>query len=143
MDRLLRWTATAALLCIAIPESRAGAAPEPPSDKDRLDGLVKFAETLLKHGRDVYGKKHTPLIPNYLEVDTLRAPEQEYITRVGGPGPRMGQSYQPAIASNLAYQGNLQRFLAGISNLTGDPKYKEFYKEGLRYHFEHYAQPNG
>ncbi|MFN0126581.1 MAG: discoidin domain-containing protein [Verrucomicrobiales bacterium] len=139
--RLLRLTVAAALLSTTTIGNAVAAAP--PTDKERMDGLVNYAETILKHGRDVYGEKETPLIPNYLEVDTLRAPEQEYITRVGGPGPRQRVSYQPAIASNLAYQGNLQRFLVGISNLTGDPKYKEFYKEGLRYHFAHYAQPNG
>ena len=35
------------------------------------------------------------------------------------------------------------RFLVGLSNLTGDPKYKEAYKDCLRYYFKHYATPNG
>lgn len=138
------WTlVAAALLASGFSFTSSWAAPGQPTDKDRMAGLVKFAETVFKHGRDFYGEKHTPLIPNYLEVDTLRAPEKEYIMRVGGPGPRQRESYQPAIASTLSYQGNLQRFLVGISHLTGYPKYKEFYKEGLRYHFKHYAQPNG
>ena len=120
-----------------------GAAPDPPADTDRLGVLRQFAETVLEHGRDSYGEKHTPLISDLLEVDTLKAPERMYIHRLGGPGPRSKQPFQPVISSNLAYQGNLMRFLVGLSNLTGDEKYKEAYQDGLRYHFEHYAVPNG
>jgi pectate lyase len=121
----------------------AGAAPAPPTDKDRLDALVQYAGTVLVHGRDSYGEEHTPIFSDYLEVSTLRAPEMIYIHRLGGPGPRSKQPFQPVIASNLAYQGNLMRFLVGLSNLTGEAKYKEAYKECLRYYFEHYAVPNG
>ena len=121
----------------------AGAAPDPPADTDRLGVLRQFAETVLEHGRDSYGEKHTPLISDLLEVDTLKAPERMYIHRLGGPGPRSKQPFQPVISSNLAYQGNLMRFLVGLSNLTGDPKYQRAYQDGLRYHFEHYAVPNG
>ncbi|MEM7231847.1 MAG: hypothetical protein AAF517_06725, partial [Planctomycetota bacterium] len=127
------------VLCV----SCVRAAPRSPSDDDRFAALVKFGETVLKHGRDVYGEKHTPLFVDFLDVSTLRAPEKIYITRLGGPGPRSKQPYQPVINSNLAYQGNLSRFLVGLSQLTGDPKYKEAYKDCLRYYFEHYSAPNG
>ncbi|NIP97612.1 MAG: hypothetical protein GWO24_30945, partial [Akkermansiaceae bacterium] len=117
--------------------------PASPSDKERMDGLVRYARSVLNHGRDTYGEEHTPLFSDYLEVDTLKAPERMYIHRLGGPGPRSKQPFQPVISSNLAYQGNLMRFLVGISNLTGDPNYKEAYQECLRYCFEHHAVPNG
>ena len=65
----------------------AGAAPAPPRDKDRLDALVQYAETILVHGRDSYGEEHTPLFVDALEVNTLKAPEKMYIHRLGGPGP--------------------------------------------------------
>ena len=82
-------------------------------DKDRMEALVQYGETLLQHGRDTYGKKNTPLFSDYLEVTTLKAPEKMYIHRLGGPGPRSKQPFQPVISSNLAYQGNLMRFLVG------------------------------
>lgn len=113
------------------------------TDQDRLKGLVQYGDTILKHGLDTYGKKHTPLIVDYLEVSSLRAPEMMYIHRLGGPGPRSKESFQPVISSNLGYQGNLMRFLVGLSNLTGDPKYKEAYKKNLQYYFDHYRTPNG
>ena len=45
-------------------------------DKDRMVSLhcPMYGETLLKHGRDTYGKKNTPLFSDYLEVNTLKAP---------------------------------------------------------------------
>lgn len=114
-----------------------------PSDKDRMVGLLRYGDTILKHGLDTYGKRHTPLIVDYLDVSTLKAPEKMYIHRLGGPGPRSKQSFQPVISSNLGYQGNLMRFLVGLSNLTGDPKYKEAYKKNIQYYYDHYRTPNG
>ncbi|MBB22684.1 MAG: hypothetical protein CMN04_07350 [Roseibacillus sp.] len=110
---------------------------------ERMKGLRSYAATVLKHGRDTYGMKHSPLFVDALEVSTMKAPEKMYIHRLGGPGPRSKQPFQPVISSNLAYQGNLMRFLVGISNLTGDGRYRDAYKESLRYCFKHYAVANG
>ncbi|MBW2149320.1 MAG: hypothetical protein JRI22_20145 [Deltaproteobacteria bacterium] len=113
-------------------------------DKARMDAAIHFAETVLKYGRDIYGKKHTPLFIDTLDVDTMQAPEKTYLCRVWNkPCPRQYQPWQPVISSNLAYQCNLMRFLVGLSNLTGDPKYKEAYKDNLRYYFEHYQTEAG
>ncbi|MBN77768.1 MAG: hypothetical protein CMO36_06100, partial [Verrucomicrobiaceae bacterium] len=112
-------------------------------DKNRMEALVQYGETLLKHGRDTYGKKNTPLFSDYLEVSTLKAPEKMYIHRLGGPGPRSKQPFQPVISSNLAYQGNLMRFLVGLSNITNNNSFKEAYKECISYYFKNYQVPNG
>ena len=112
-------------------------------DKDRMEALVQYGETLLKHGRDTYGNKNTPLFSDYLEVSTLKAPEKMYIHRLGGPGPRSKQPFQPVISSNLAYQGNLMRFLVGLSNVTNNDSFKKAYKECISYHFKNYQVPNG
>jgi len=110
-------------------------------DKARMAAAVKFGETVLKYGRDTYGETHTPLFTDLLDVDTMKAPEKMYINRLGHrsrPGPRKLRPWQPVVSSNLSYQCNLMRFLAGLSNLIGDAKYKEAYKDNLRYYFEHY-----
>ena len=138
-----RTVVSAALITTCLLFTAARTEPAPPADEARMAAVVQFAETVLEHGRDTYGEKHTPLIADYLEVNTLEAPEKMYITRLGGPGPRSKHPFQPVISSNLAHQGNLSRFLVGLSNLTGDPKYKEAFKEGLRYYFQHYQVPNG
>ncbi len=122
---------------------QAGAAVVEDPDTERMAGLQSYAAAVLRHGRDTYGKKHSPLFVDALEVNTMKAPEKMYIHRLGGPGPRSKQPFQPVISSNLAYQGNLMRFLVGISNLTGDERYRDAYKDSLRYCFKHYSVPNG
>ena len=112
-------------------------------DKARMDVAIHFAETVLKYGRDTYGEKHTPLFTDSLDVDTMKAPEKIYIYRLNKPGPRQWQPWQPLVSSNLSFQGNLMRFLAGLSNLTGNPKYKEAYKDNIRYYFKHYQTVSG
>ena len=111
-------------------------------DKTRMDAAIRFAETVLKYGRDTYGEKHTPLFVDGLNIDTMKPPEKVYIFKLRS-GPRAGQPWQPLISSNLADQTNLMRFLLGLSNLTGDPRYKEAYKDALRYHFQHYQTDSG
>lgn len=125
--------------------TREGACSEKTSamDNARMDAAMRFAETVLKYGRDTYGEKHTPLFTDTLDVDTMKAPDKMYIFRLNKPSPRQYQPWQPVVSSNLAYQGNLMRVLVGLSNLTGDPKYKEAYKECIRYYFKHYQTKSG
>ena len=124
--------------------SNADWAPIAVTDADRMAALVRFAETVLEHGRDTYGERHTPLFVDFLEVSTLKAPEKMYITRLGGPGPRSKHPYQPVIASNLAHQGKPQPISSSDSATSrAIRKYEDAYKECLRYYFEHYRVPNG
>ncbi len=123
--------------------SNAIAADVAQQDEARMNAVIHFAETVLKYGRDTYGEKHTPLFTDTLDVDTMKAPEKMYIYRLNKPGPRQYQPWQPLISSNLAYQGNLMRVLAGLSNLTGNPKYKEAYKDSIAYYFKHYQTKSG
>ncbi|MHC4177403.1 MAG: hypothetical protein ACYSWU_07850 [Planctomycetota bacterium] len=113
------------------------------TDEARMNAAIQFAETVLKYGRDTYGEKHTPLFTDSLDVDTMKAPEKIYIYRLNKPSPRQYQPWQPLVSSNLAYQGNLMRVLAGLSNLTGNPKYKKAYKDCIRYYFQHYQTKSG
>lgn len=139
----LKWIVfvTALSLCVTCGSVRAKTAAD--MDKARMDAAIRFAETVLRLGRDTYGEKHTPLFTDVLDVDTMKAPERTYIFRLNKPSPRQWQPWQPVVSSNLSYQCNLMRFLAGLSNLTGDPKYKEAYKESIRYYFEHYQTKSG
>ena len=112
-------------------------------DKARMDAAIKFADTVLEHGRDTYGEKHTPLFVDGLNIDTMQPPEKTFIFKLGGtPTPR-GGPWLPLISSNLGEQGNLMRFLVGLSNLRGDPNHKDAYKDCIRYHFKHYQWDSG
>ena len=94
------------------------------------DSLVaaaeKFAETAIKHGRDTYGKDHTPVFVDVLNVDTLRPPNH-------------GNGLEGTVSSNFAYQQNLMRLLVGLSKFTGDTKYRDEAKKAVRHMFDHYS----
>jgi hypothetical protein len=115
---MLRNTTFLILLAAAPFVFAADPAPDAAAmDKARMDAAIQFAETVLQHGRDAYGEKHTPLIPDMIEVDTLKAPETTYMTRVGRPGPRQNQPWQSVVQSDLAFQGNQTGPIGGIGIL--------------------------
>lgn len=101
-----------------------------------MAAALKFAETVLEHGRDTYGEKQTPLLVDALNVDTMKPPARL-------PSWSSGEGMQPWVSSNLADQGNLMRFLVGLSNLTGEPKYKRAAISAVKYNFDHFQGPGG
>lgn len=141
-DRLM------ALMAVWVFVSLAGSAVSTVGQQKRSDGkatvkhqaelaaAVKFAETVLEHGRDKYGEKHTPLLVDGLNVDTMKPPARL-------PSWNGGEGMQPWISSNLADQGNLMRFLVGLGNLTGEPKYKRAAISAVKYNFDHFQGPSG
>ena len=123
----LKWIVFVAVLIWSVTCASVRAENAAEMDKARVAAAVKFGETVLKYGRDTYGEKHTPVFTDSLDVDTMKAPEKTYIPRTGYRGPT--PKWQRVVSSNLWAQGNLTRVLAGLSNLTGNPKYKEAYKD--------------
>ena len=69
-----------------------------------LDATITFADNVLKHGRDTYGPKQTPLLVDGINMDTLEPPVWHY----------QGQEW---VMSNLASQQNLFRTLVGLSEM--------------------------
>ncbi|HSI74516.1 MAG TPA: hypothetical protein VK957_01420 [Lunatimonas sp.] len=103
--------------------------PNQPESK-RLQAVREYADLVLEHGRDTYRDQHTPLF-----VDGLRVADLTAATWV-----HEGNTWIP---SNLANQQNLFRTLVGLSNLTGDDKYKLAGEAALNYGFENLQHPNG
>lgn len=93
--------------------------------------VKEFAENVLKYGRDRYHKDPSPLFADGINVNT-----GEHLKWVL-PGGR------ETVISNLACQQNLCRTLTALTNLTGDPKYKEAAKAGIKYHFDFLADDSG
>lgn len=75
----LRWALlmTALLFSVGIPAAAEEA--KETMDKAWMNAVIRFAETVLEHGRDTYGEKHTPLFTDTLDVDTMKAPDRIYI----------------------------------------------------------------
>lgn len=94
------------------------------------DAVRAFADTVLTHGRDKYGKRSTPLFVDGLHVETLQP--------VRWQGPR-----DVWVLSNLASQQPLFRLLDGLTAITGDPQYRRAADEAARYALEHLRAPNG
>jgi pectate lyase len=95
-----------------------------------LRAVKTFADNVLEHGRDVHGPKKTPLFVDGLNVDTIKPPVWK----------RNGEQW---ILSNLATQQQLLRVLDGLSDATGDPKYREAAQAAVRYAFENLTDPGG
>jgi len=98
-----------------------------------LAAVREHADNVLKHGRDVYGPEPTPLFTDGLKLETL-----EPITwpspngpSPNGPSPNAGE--QDWVLCNLAQQQILFRVLAGLTNLTGEARYKQAALDAFRY----------
>ena len=100
------------------------------ADEARLRAVIEFADNVLAKGRDRYGEKPTPLFVDGVNVDT-------------GEPVRWVDKGQSWIPSNLASQQNLFRTLVGLTNLTGEPRYRKAAEEAIAYHFEHLRSPCG
>ena len=96
-----------------------------------MKSVITFAENVLAHGRDRYRAEPTPLLADGIEVRT-----GEHLRWGNLPGPA-------APISNLACQQNLLRTLTALTDLTGEPRYREAAEAALRYHFAHYLDPGG
>lgn len=96
-----------------------------------MKSVVEFAENVLRFGGDRYHQQPCPLLADGIDVITGEHLRWVY------PGGR------ETVISNLACQQNLFRTLTALTNLTGDSKYKEAAKAGLKYHFEYLADESG
>jgi pectate lyase len=106
-----------------------------------LDAVRTFADNVLKYGRDTYGPKHTPLFVDGLNIHT-REPVK-WISPKGDVLTATATETEEWILSNFASQQTLLRTLDGLSNITGDPKYREVAMDATEYAFEHLRSPNG
>ena len=94
--------------------------------------MRQFADQVLLHCRDTYGKPPTPLFVDGINVDTLEPVRWKWAD---------GKEW----VLQLAGQQGVFRTLDGFSRLTGEPRYKDAALEALRYAFDHlrYGTQNG
>jgi pectate lyase len=89
-----------------------------------------FAECVLEHGRDTYGREKTPLFIDGLHARTLAPALWE----------RKGEKWA---LCNVASQQPLFRLLDGLTRATGEPKYREAADAAARYALKKLQSPNG
>jgi pectate lyase len=112
-------------------------AAQPPTDraassdsKPYLTAVRSFADTVLEHGRDSYGKRHTPLFVDGLQAETLEP-------------VRWVKKGQVWVLCNFASQQSLLRTLDGLSVLTKDKHYRKAAEDASRYALKHLRSANG
>ena len=103
------------------------------SDEARLNVLIDYADLVLEKGRDIYNG--TPLLADGIDVGTGLHFEWQF--------PKESAKEDSAVLSNLADQGGLMRFLETLSELTGDPKYKNKVMEIYEYFLKVGISPSG
>ncbi|MFN2269115.1 MAG: hypothetical protein ABR533_12635, partial [Desulfonatronovibrio sp.] len=96
----------------------------------RLDSLKLFADNVLRTGRDRWSGHATPLLADGINIYTKQPVEWIF----------EGEHF---IIHNLASQQNLFRTLVGLTNLTGDDRYRNAAEESIRYHFDHLTSDCG
>ena len=90
----------------------------------------KFADPALERGRDKYGKQHTPLFVDGLNVDTFEPVRWK----------KRGETW---VLCNFASQQSLMRTLDGLTAITGESRYCEAAEAATRHVLKHLRAPNG
>jgi len=121
-------------LCFSAESSISG------EESKYLQAVQEFADNVLKHGRDTYGPKHTPLFVDGLNIHTHDP--VKWISPKGG-NVLTATETEKWILSNFASQQTLLRTLDGLSAITGDTKYRDAAKQAIKYAFENLRAPNG
>jgi pectate lyase len=110
------------------------------SDQDaaRLQLVKKYADTVLDDAADRYhAQDRSPLLAGGINVFTKEHLKWVFPESVDFPNGR------EAVWSDFAVQQNLMRVLAALTNLTGDPKYKDAAKAQYAYYFAHLQDQSG
>jgi len=104
-----------------------------------LEAVQTFADNVLRHGKDVYGSKHTPLFADGLNIDT----HEPVIWKLPKEQAEKWRMPTEWTLSNLASQQNLFRVFVALTDLTGDQKYKRAAVGATRYALDHLRHENG
>ena len=123
-------TAIMAAAVILIPVS---AMAEEQNYSKRMETVIKHVEDALRYARcNVPGARYPNMLVNGYSVDTKKPTEWKH----------KGESYYP---SNLTSQQNFLRVLVGLTNLTGDTRYRKIAEEQVSFWFdnEDFMDKNG
>ncbi|MDB4711580.1 GDSL-type esterase/lipase family protein [Verrucomicrobiales bacterium] len=104
-------------------------------NKDKfLSAAVRFGETVIKHGKDVYGPKKTPVFVRFLHRELLKSPPS-----LCYQPPSLGGPSHPVEQTQFDRSQNLLRTLAGLSQATGNSRFADAAADAVTYMFEEYA----
>lgn len=100
-------------------------------DSPYLQAVKTFSENVLEYGHDQYGEMHSPLfVDGFSDIESRDPIRWEY-------------EDGDWIVSNFGSQQNLIRVLVGLTEITGDSRYREAAEEATNYMFEHHSDSRG
>ena len=114
-------------------------AAEPGSAPSYVPAVRRFADNVLRYGRDTYGATHSPLLADGVNIDT----HEPATWQLDAATAAKWQMPERWILSNQASQQNLFRVLVALSAITGDGQYKQTAVDAIRYLFDHYQHESG
>ena len=107
-----------------------------------------YADYMIEHGRDVYGKVQSPLFMTVLNRKTgkpFKAPYPHVIAKPYAPGLRRDHKMRPYdrtyIGSNPLEDLPLYSLLYRLSELTGDPRYRKEADKSIAWFLENGWSP--
>ncbi len=101
-----------------------------------LEVVRTFADTMIAHGRDTYGPKETPVWSAILDLETLKSPTFEEVKKSGG------RLEERAIeASNLQQDVVTLHAFVELSEVTGDPQYRQAVDDYVNAYYDFMQQP--
>jgi hypothetical protein len=141
----LRLCVKALLISSVVLSAHAAELPKAPVPKSPYIAVVyRYAETMLKHGRDTYGPQKTGLFLSALDRTTL-APLTNRPTAPKGvwdENKRAGAKGKPLVGANPQHDENLLRLLYLLSELTGKAHYREAADAGLKWFLDNARSTN-
>src|SRR5688572_7301174 len=111
-------------------------------ETDFLQIVRRYADTMIAHGRDVYGPQKSKLLLSALDRYAL-APLEVRPAPPGGirRGDRPGRAWVEMNGANPMLDQNLLRVFYTLSELTGDPRYAKVADEEITWSFNHTQSP--
>ncbi len=112
----------------------------PFADDPYFQRAQAYADAMLRIGRDTYGKVHSPAFVSTIDLRTRRMPEATTRT-TGQLYSRFFRAEDCSTSANPMYHVDLYQLLFVLSELTGDPRYREAGEAALAWFFRNAQSP--
>jgi hypothetical protein len=115
---------------------------------DYFQIVKSYAETLIEHGRDTYGKSSSPLIATTLDRKTLRIFEEEQLDKLwhmrlkDWENWRVRNRDRMMTGANPMHDQNLYQVLYALTEITGDKHYAQEADRTIEWFFRHCQSPS-
>ena len=119
-----------------------GPLPDPPKRQEYTSIARRHLDVLMKHGADLYGPAHSPLLASTLDPKTLKMVKSKPPILPGMRHP-CGPGASPLYGCDLERMRDTLTAMRALSGVTGDPRYAEHADRALRFWLTHCPYPSG